>query len=89
MSIAILAALFWARPLWLRAVVVASTVPIAIFINGMRIWLTGMISVKFDPALAQGFFHFFEGFVLFGFAALLLGGWAWLLDALFVRGENL
>lgn len=84
-SLAILAALFWKRHWLLRLVVVLSCVPIAILVNSLRIWLTGFLSVKVSPDAAQGFFHFFEGLVLFGAAALLLWGWTALLARVFER----
>jgi exosortase len=69
---------------WLYHVaVVVAAVPIAILVNGLRIWLTGVLSVKVGPETAEGFFHFFEGFALFAVAALLLWGWAVLLRRFF------
>jgi len=84
-SVAIIGCLFWRRHWSIKLVVVASCVPIAIMINSLRIWLTAMLSVHVSPAAAQGFFHEFEGFVLFGFAALCAFGWAWLLHFLLPR----
>ncbi len=81
-SVAILACILWRRHWLTRALVVLSCLPIAVLVNGMRIWLTGMLSYHVSPAAAQGFFHVFEGFLLFGCAALILWGWARLLDAL-------
>jgi len=76
MSIAILACLYWRRGIVTKLALLAACVPISVFVNGLRIWLTGVLSVKVGPEAAQGFFHFFEGFVLFGLAALLLAAWA-------------
>ena len=59
--------------------------PIAIAVNSLRIWLTGFLSVHVSPESAQGFFHFFEGFALFGVAALILLGWSMLLREIFRR----
>jgi exosortase len=78
-SLAILAVILWKRHWLLRAAVLVASVPIAVLVNGLRIWLTGLLSMKVGPGAAQGFFHFFEGFVLFAVAALLLLGWAALL----------
>jgi len=86
-SIAVLAAVFWPRPLWERLAVVAAAPPIAIAINSLRIWLTGMISVHMSPQLAQGVFHFLEGFVLFAVAAVILLAFAMLLDKCRAAGE--
>jgi exosortase len=82
-SLAILAILVWQRHWSLRLAVLVASVPIAVFVNGLRIWLTGLLSVQYGPEAAQGFFHFFEGFVLFAVAALLLLGWAALLAWIF------
>jgi len=79
-SIALLAAVFWQRPLWLRISIVAASVPIAIAVNALRIWLTGVVSAVASPELAEGVLHYLEGFVLFGISALLLLGVAYLLD---------
>lgn len=75
-SLAILACLFWKVHWALRLAVVLASAPIAILVNGLRIWLTGWLSVHVSPATAQGFFHMFEGFVMFGVAGLLLWGFA-------------
>ena len=87
-SIAMLACVLWKRSIWIKLLILASCVPISIFVNSLRIWLTGVLSVKISPAAAQGFFHHFEGFVLFGVAALILWGWAALLSALLPGGET-
>ncbi len=81
-SVAILACILWHRHWIVRLLVIASCVPIAVLVNGLRIWLTGMLSYHVSPDAAQGFFHVFEGFLLFGCAALILWGWALLLDRL-------
>jgi len=84
-SLSILACLFWKRSWILRLLVVAASVPIAVVVNGGRIWFTGWISVRWGPEAAQGFFHFFEGLVLFLVAGLLLVGWAVVLGLMFPR----
>jgi exosortase len=82
-SLAVLACFLWRRHWLVHAAVLVSAVGIAILVNGLRIWITGMLSVHVSPDVAQGFFHFFEGFALFGVAALLLTLWAVLLGRLF------
>jgi len=84
-SIALLACLFWKRHWLLKAAVVLSCAPIAVVVNAVRIWLTAMLSVHVSPEAAQGFFHFFEGFVLFGAGVAALVGWAAVLGAIFPR----
>ena len=56
-----------------RLAIVASTVPVAIVANGLRIAGTGIAAQYYGPAVAEGFFHEFSGWVVFvvAFAAIL------------------
>jgi len=56
---------------WMRWVLLAGTVPIAIAANAIRVTLTGVIS-EWRTDLAHGFFHTVEGWVLFAVAVALL-----------------
>jgi exosortase D (VPLPA-CTERM-specific) len=57
---------FWKkRPLWKRLILIAATVPIAIFANVLRIGGTGVLSKFFGPEVAEGFFHGFSGWAVF------------------------
>jgi EpsI family protein len=62
-------------------------VPIAVVLNALRIWATALLSVHVSPEAAQGFFHLFEGFVFFAIGALVLLGWARVLDGLVPRRQ--
>lgn len=55
-----------------KTVLILSTLPLAIFVNIVRVTGTGVLSNYYGPGVAQGFFHEFTGFVLFifGFAML-------------------
>ena len=57
--------------IWMRWLLLAATVPIAIAANATRVTLTGVLS-EYRPDLAQGFLHLLEGWVLFMMALLLL-----------------
>jgi exosortase len=59
---------------WVRFVVAASTVPIAVFANAARVAGTGVAAHYYGPAAAEGFFHEFSGWMVFVFAFLLLFG---------------
>jgi exosortase len=59
---------------WSRAILVISTVPITIFANALRVILTGLIGQWFGVQYAQGFFHSFEGWVIFLIAFVCLIG---------------
>lgn len=64
-------AYFFDHKVWMRWVLLAATIPIAIAANASRVTLTGLIS-EYRPDLAQGFFHTAEGWVLFIVALVLL-----------------
>ena len=64
-------AYFFDHKVWMRWVLLAATIPIAILANATRVTLTGLIS-EYRPDLAQGFFHTLEGWVLFIVALVLL-----------------
>ncbi len=81
-AVTVLGCLFWRRSWFLKAIVLAATVPVAIGVNSLRIWGTALLSVYVNPKFAQGVYHTFEGFVLFGLAALILGSFALLLHFL-------
>jgi len=60
------------RRFWVRAVIVASTVPIAILANGARVAGTGIAAHYFGPGAAEGFFHEFSGWALFVVAFVMM-----------------
>ena len=60
------------RPAWYRAVLVASSVPIAMTANVLRVTLTGVIMHRFDPRYASGNFHTIEGLLMMAFGLGLL-----------------
>jgi len=62
---------FFDRKAWMRWVLLAATIPIAIAANATRVTLTGLIS-EYRTDLAEGFFHTVEGLVLFGVSLALL-----------------
>ena len=57
--------------LWRKIALVVSTVPIAIGCNAARITLTGVLT-QYQPEIAEGAFHAFEGWVIFVFEMLVL-----------------
>jgi len=58
---------------WMRGMLFAATLPIAIVANAIRVTLTGVLAER-DPKLAEGFLHSASGWVIFmvALAALLL-----------------
>jgi exosortase len=68
------------RPVWYRAVVIVSAVPIAISANVARVTLTGYIMHFLDPSYAAGTFHTIEGLLMMGLGLALLRAECWVLD---------
>ena len=59
------------RP-WVRLLIVASAVPVAILANGARVAGTGMAAHWIGPEAAEGFFHEFSGWIVFLFAFVMI-----------------
>jgi exosortase D (VPLPA-CTERM-specific) len=64
-TIAFIAAYFYRAPFWKKAIVFLSSVPIAILMNSFRIGVIGVLVEYSGTGAAEGFLHFFEGWVVF------------------------
>ena len=73
------------RPLWQRLVLLASTVPIAIFCNSVRVTVTGFIYVLIHPQYTQGIYHDMLGIAMLPLAFGLYGFLAWFMSSLFIE----
>jgi exosortase len=51
--------------IWIRTALAVAAVPIAIFDNSLRIVGTGLLVQYWDPEKAEGFFHTFQGWLIF------------------------
>lgn len=71
------------RPIWQRMVLLASTIPIAILSNVVRVTITGFIYILWDPKYAQGIYHDLLGMVMLPLAFALYGLLAWFMANLF------
>jgi exosortase len=67
----------WLRTPGLRLALVILAVPIAMLLNGIRIFLTGFLVYFVNPALGEGVMHYTEGWVMFAIAFVMLGAVAW------------
>ena len=61
-------------PTWKRLVIFASSLPVAILANAIRIWLTVMLGTALGHEAAEGFFHTASGMIVFVLAFLGLFG---------------
>lgn len=71
-SLSFLAAYLFQAPIWQRAAVLFSSIPITIAMNGFRIGVIGVTVDRWGPLLAEGVLHYFEGWIIFVASALLL-----------------
>ena len=72
LTLGVVFAYFFRRDLLERAVLVVSTLPIAIFVNALRVALTGVLTHRLGEEAASGFIHDFQGVITFAVAFLLL-----------------
>lgn len=72
LSLGFLAAYLFKAPIWQRAIVFLSTIPITIFMNSFRIALTGVLVQAYGTSHAEGLLHLFEGWVVFLLCMVLL-----------------
>jgi exosortase D (VPLPA-CTERM-specific) len=78
-SLSFLAAYLFQAPIWQRALLLLSSIPITVGMNGFRIGLVGLTMDRWGPRMADGALHFFEGWIIFIASALLLTSEAYLL----------
>lgn len=64
-ALTLLCAYLYRERLWKRAVLVLSSIPISIVLNGFRIGAIGVLVESYGQSAAEGFSHFFEGWVFF------------------------
>lgn len=68
----------WLRYPASRVLLVLAALPVAILLNGVRVFLTGFLVFFVDPKLGEGFMHLTEGWIIFVVAFGILGAVAWL-----------
>ncbi|UCG57669.1 MAG: exosortase/archaeosortase family protein [Phycisphaerales bacterium] len=73
------------RPVWQRLVLVATTIPIAVFCNIVRVTVTGFIYVFIHPKYTHGIYHDMLGMAMLPLAFGLYGLLAWFMSNLFIE----
>ena len=61
-----------------RVALLLLAVPVAIVVNGIRVFLTGFLVYYVSPAYGEGFMHITEGWLLFLVSLSILAGMAWI-----------
>ena len=72
MAFALLCAVMFRGAIWQRLVLFFSSLPIAIVMNSFRIAVTGVLVNSYGISAAEGFLHYFEGWVIFTLCLALL-----------------
>lgn len=72
LSLGFLAAYLFRAPIWQRAIIFLSAIPITIIMNGFRIGLVGVTVDRWGTQMADEALHFFEGWIIFLACAALL-----------------
>ena len=76
------------RPIWQRIALLASTIPIAIVCNVVRVTITGFIYILVHPKYSQGIYHDFLGMLMLPLAFGLYGSLAWFMSNLLVEESD-
>ncbi|MEW8037040.1 MAG: VPLPA-CTERM-specific exosortase XrtD [Candidatus Thiodiazotropha sp.] len=71
-SLAFLAVYLYRVELWKRVVVFLSSIPITVLMNSFRIGVIGVLVDNWGKEHADGFLHYFEGWVIFMACLLIL-----------------
>jgi exosortase len=73
LSVAVLTAGLWLRSPAARWLLVLVAIPVAVVINGVRVFLTGFLMMFVGPGYGRGFMHVTEGWLLFLVSLLAIG----------------
>ena len=65
MSFGFLCAAIYRGPWWHKVIIFLSTIPVTILMNSFRIGVIGVLVENFGIEQAEGFLHYFEGWVVF------------------------
>jgi exosortase D (VPLPA-CTERM-specific) len=79
MTLGFIAAYFFKAAFWKRVVIFLSSIPITILMNSIRIGAIGVMVEYWGQSMAEGFLHYFEGWVIFMACTAILVMEMWLL----------
>ncbi|MDJ0928071.1 MAG: exosortase, partial [Gammaproteobacteria bacterium] len=86
MSFGFLCAAIYTGPFWHRALIFLSSIPLTIFMNSFRVGVIGILVENFGIEQAEGFLHYFEGWIVFMACVALMFLLMWLFARL--SGKN-
>lgn len=65
LSFSYLFAILYRGPMWHKAVLLLAAAPLTVFMNSFRIGVIGILVNSYGIEQAEGFLHFFEGWIIF------------------------
>lgn len=65
LSFSYLFAILYRGPMWHKAVLLLAAAPLTVFMNSFRIGVIGVLVNSYGIEHAEGFLHFFEGWIIF------------------------
>ncbi|MEY8882139.1 VPLPA-CTERM-specific exosortase XrtD [Donghicola sp. XS_ASV15] len=77
LSFSYLFAILYRGPLWHKAILLLSAAPLTVAMNAVRIGVIGVLVNSYGIEQAEGFLHFFEGWVIFLTCIGILFALAW------------
>ena len=79
-ALSYMAAYIFKGAFWKKAIIFLSSAPITVFMNSFRIGVIGVLVDKWGSEQAEGFLHYFEGWVIFMACMAILIFEMWLLS---------
>ncbi len=76
LSFSYLFAILYRGPLWHKLVLLLAAAPLTVLMNSLRIGVIGILVDRYGIEQAEGFLHFFEGWVIFLLCIAILFGMA-------------
>ena len=85
LSIGFLMAYMFRGPSWQKVALFLSTIPITVLMNSLRIAAVGVLVERWGIGMADGFLHYFEGWIIFMTCLMFLLALVWLFERLGAR----
>ncbi|WP_136637812.1 VPLPA-CTERM-specific exosortase XrtD [Pseudooceanicola onchidii] len=82
LSFSYLFAILYRGPVWHKAVLLLAAAPLTVLMNSFRIGMIGVLVNSYGIEQAEGFLHFFEGWIIFLSCIAILFAMAWALQKL-------
>jgi exosortase D (VPLPA-CTERM-specific) len=87
MILSVLISYFYRAKWWKKTILIFSSLPLTVVTNAIRIALTAILSESLGSAVVDGFFHDFEGWLIFMVTFGVLIGEMRVMNILFPEGE--